>query len=410
MPRPAQRSRSRCEGLVAAEIVGDPIVHERVGRGRRLGVAAPLLDPLAGPAPLPQADQPQAGEAAPGESLQLLVRNLVQPADQTAVALGELVEPDVGGLGHQHDPRHPVAVLAEALVLVLEAAQAGAVDRRRRPRCRMHPHPEGDLFLVQDVEGDDQAVQERGQDEPPARADVPELCGQRVRLGQGGRAEEGDQRQALGPETGLVVEELAQAGDDVLVTGPVAQVGVVEELVEGAEGRVDVGQPQHQQLFEGDLAVGDAVGRAGQVAGRIGPAAVHGQRRKLLHELGEGVIEPIRLDLGHERGQRIRHDVGVDGPPVDLHGVVEDLVDQPHGVELGGVDDSIGMALRVAAVVHPAGEEPCRGEVRDDDVAAGFEERLVELVAVAGRLRDVELECHGCTPRKRPNELAPRSA
>ena len=125
------------------------------------------------------------------------------------------------------------------------------------------------------------------------------------------------------------------------------------------------------------------------------------KRRELVDEAGESVVEWARPDLGHDRRKRVRHDLRVYGPAVNLHGMMEDLVDQPHRVQLGGVNHPIGIALLVAALVHLAGEAPGRGEVREDDVAARLEERVVELVAFAGRPRDVELECHGCAPRMR---------
>ena len=74
---------------------------------------------------------------------------------------------------------------------------------------------------------------------------------------------------------------------------------------------------------------------------------------------------------------------------------MRDLVDQPHGVEFGGVDDAIGVAGLVRQVVHALREGAGGREVRDDDVAGRLEERAVELVADASRLRHMELECHG---------------
>ena len=55
------------QGVLAAEVVGDPVVVERVGRGDRVGVAAPALDRLGRLRPLPQPDQPQPGDPAPGD-------------------------------------------------------------------------------------------------------------------------------------------------------------------------------------------------------------------------------------------------------------------------------------------------------------------------------------------------------
>jgi hypothetical protein len=181
------------ERRLAAQFLGHDVVHQRVGRSGGLWIAAPLLDLLAGPAALPQTDQPQAGEAPPSQRVQLFVRDLVQAADPAAVLLGELVQPDERRLGHQHDTRHPVAVGAEALVLVLQAAQAGA-DGYGRFRRRMHPHPQRDFLFVQDVQGHDQAVQERRQHQAPARAHVAQLAGQGVGFGQRGGAQEGQQR------------------------------------------------------------------------------------------------------------------------------------------------------------------------------------------------------------------------
>ena len=47
-------------GGLAAEVVGDPVVVERVGRGDRVGVAAPALDPLGRRASAPTARSARA--------------------------------------------------------------------------------------------------------------------------------------------------------------------------------------------------------------------------------------------------------------------------------------------------------------------------------------------------------------
>ena len=46
MPVPPGPVAEVGEGGLAAEVVGDPVVVERVGRGDRVGVAAPALDRL----------------------------------------------------------------------------------------------------------------------------------------------------------------------------------------------------------------------------------------------------------------------------------------------------------------------------------------------------------------------------
>ena len=68
MPRDQARAFRLLERVLAAEVVGDPVVVQRVGRGDRLGVAAQLLDRLRRAAALPQPDQPEAGEARAGRA------------------------------------------------------------------------------------------------------------------------------------------------------------------------------------------------------------------------------------------------------------------------------------------------------------------------------------------------------
>ena len=67
--------------VLAAEVVGDPVVVERVRRRDGLGVAAHPLDALRGDRPLPQPDQPQARDAPRREPVERLVRHRVERAD-----------------------------------------------------------------------------------------------------------------------------------------------------------------------------------------------------------------------------------------------------------------------------------------------------------------------------------------
>ena len=94
-------------GRLAAEIVGDAVVEERVGRGDGVLVAAELLDGLGGAAALPHADEPERVDAAARERGQLFVGNLVEAADVAAVLAAELRQPDVGALGDEHGAGHP---------------------------------------------------------------------------------------------------------------------------------------------------------------------------------------------------------------------------------------------------------------------------------------------------------------
>ncbi len=137
-------------GRLAAEVAGDPVVVERVGRGDRLTIAAHPLDPLGRPRSLPQADQPEAGDAPAGQRVELLVRDRVQGGDRPAVGSRQLVEPDVGALGHQDDARHPGRIGRERLGLVgrhrrttaPRPAGPGRPDRRRSAgAARAPPRP-----------------------------------------------------------------------------------------------------------------------------------------------------------------------------------------------------------------------------------------------------------------------------
>ncbi len=57
------------------------------------------------------------------------VGDLIETVDLAPVLLRELIEPDVHGLGDEHDVRHPVEVLAEALRLGLGAAELHRVEK-----------------------------------------------------------------------------------------------------------------------------------------------------------------------------------------------------------------------------------------------------------------------------------------
>ena len=75
--------------------------------------------------------------------------------------------------------------------------------------------------------------------------------------------------------------------------------------------------------------------------------------------------------------------------------VVEDLVDETHRVDVARANRRAGIRGQVALRVHLLREAARGGEVGEDDVAGQAEERVVELVTVARRARDVELEgCH----------------
>ena len=73
-------------GGIATKVRGDPVIVERVGARDGVLVAAHPLDPLARDGALPQADEPQAGDAPAGERVELLVGDGVEHPDVAAVA------------------------------------------------------------------------------------------------------------------------------------------------------------------------------------------------------------------------------------------------------------------------------------------------------------------------------------
>jgi len=161
-------------GCVPAQVVRHDIVIDGIGGRHGLRVAHQLLDALGSRAALPQADQPQTCEAAPGEGVQLFVRNLIQPRDQASVLAGELIQPDIGVLGDQDGLGHPVQIRGKAFFL---QRQRGVVVDAGRARAG-----EGDPFLLADhVEPAQQALDGTPEEGSPPVTDVGQLAGQRVR-------------------------------------------------------------------------------------------------------------------------------------------------------------------------------------------------------------------------------------
>ena len=109
-------------------------------RTRPRPVPAAALDLRRGAAALPQPDQPQAGHADAGQAVELLVGHVGEGRHGPLEATRELLEPDVGRLGHEHDAgiqslslREPDGVGVEAaIVRRLDHERAAEVRARRR--------------------------------------------------------------------------------------------------------------------------------------------------------------------------------------------------------------------------------------------------------------------------------------
>jgi hypothetical protein len=154
---------------LAAQIFGNRVVEERISRGHGIRVAAELLDGLRGAAPLPDSDQPKRVESAARELCQFLVWYLVKFGDAAAILPAHLRQPDVCALSYQHGSGHPGHVRRELLVfvsLVAENRHFGTGDDSlpfpsAALGCgvgRVELHPDGQLFLVQNLAGDKQQL------------------------------------------------------------------------------------------------------------------------------------------------------------------------------------------------------------------------------------------------------------
>ncbi|OPZ58928.1 MAG: hypothetical protein BWY87_01237 [Deltaproteobacteria bacterium ADurb.Bin510] len=183
------------EGRLAAQLGGHSVIIDRVGAGLGLGVAVPLLDLAAGAAALPDADQPQTGEAETRQLFELFVGDLVKALDRPAVLDRQLVQPDIGALGHQHQLGHPVEVGAEALDL-LQVARS-ETQNRRGPR----PQAARLVLLGQEVQArkhpQEQLGQMAGQVGREMIANELQLTHQGIRHAPEGQAQQLGQGQVL---------------------------------------------------------------------------------------------------------------------------------------------------------------------------------------------------------------------
>ena len=196
-------------GFPAAEVFGDVVALQRVGGGDGVVVAAQALDGARRDAALPQADEPEAGDAAVGEQVEFFVGDLVEAMDVAEVFLGELFEPDVGALGHQDDVGHPGLVGGEGFVLVerglvavgvflalelvpadeLVADEAHVAPLRRAVAelvgaGRMEAHPDGEVFFAEDVDGEQDALEVVAEVGRPFFADEVELADEGIGRGE----------------------------------------------------------------------------------------------------------------------------------------------------------------------------------------------------------------------------------
>ncbi len=397
-PGPGAVAQGRPRSL-AAEVFGDRVVAQGVRGGHRVGVAAELLDPLAGATALPEPDEPQPREAPADKPVELLVGDLVEAPDVAAIPAAELVQPDVRALGHQHDPGHPVLVLGEPLGLGVEARV-----RRRGPAASaagtgMVAHPHGTLLFGDDVEARDQPVEQGaeavaevgGEEGTPAGPDPAQLAAERARLRDRRRTEHGDQVLPVRPEGGPAGEEAAQLPDDRGVGRRGREVAVVEQLAARPERRVRVLQPAGDELLEGHLAVRGPGSLPGEVGLRRHRPPRDRERRKARDEAEQGVVNGLRPQHLVEVVEGIVDRLGILVLTEDRNDRVEDLVDDPHRVERTRRDVGVGEPLGPAGRGHRRRQVPHGAQVGQDDIAGQREQGVVDGIAGPRVAPNVEL-------------------
>ncbi len=262
------------QGCIAAQIRGDDVAVDGVGRGGRVGIAHPPLDLARCPAAFPQADQPQAVDALGGHGGEHLDRDLVERGDGSCEIAGELLEPHVGVLGQQHEARHPRRIGREALRVV----------GRAELRCLHLPIPArqvvpiaqgaGMRLLGQEVKGQREAPAGGGREVGrPVPSDPAQLTGQRVGRGRHGTAQQVHQahgarcrRGGRGSPAARGWQRVVQRREDAQVLGRPGQLRVIEQGMDTLERGIRGMQAEQHQLLQG--AAGRGAGHVGRLVGR----------------------------------------------------------------------------------------------------------------------------------------------
>ena len=363
-----------CVGPFAAEVLGDPVVIERIGRGDGVDVAAHPLDLLGRFRALPQADQPESRDAPASERLELVVGDRVERPDVATVRAGQLVEPDVGALRDQHDARHPGRVRRERLEFLGGAAERRCLGRpAARPPAESEVHPALLLGEQADrpVEAGDELLEPGSQERRPMGPDVAELAGQRGRGVPSRRAHQLDQRDPGVVHRRAVGEGRLEAVDRIPIARTFEQGLVVDELADRSDRRVLVGHAGQEQFLE---ALGGGF-RLGAEARELLPEPV---------EQAPGVGPEARLEVGQGGRQGVGPAIG--HVPGDEQ--VSDLVEQPERADVTGLDRRRAGG---PGDVHPVGETADPAPVGDDQVAARADQRTVDRISLAGLPPDVEV-------------------
>ncbi|WP_433982998.1 hypothetical protein RBB78_14600 [Tunturiibacter empetritectus] len=164
-----------------------------------------------------------------------------------------------------------------------------------------------------------------------------------------------------------------------MIDGLLLEGSVFEELAEGGEGWVDVCQPEEEELFEGCFTIGQAVGCAVEPLGCGEIAAVDGYVGKLDGEGEEEAFDLGGAGMAGEPAYGFGEDCGVYFFAITGDHRVVELIDQAHGEESAGVDDSCWISLLGAQILELFCQLSACSDVGEDDVAGVVEEQIVQV-------------------------------
>ena len=191
---------------------------------------------------------------------------------------------------------------------------------------------------------------------------------------------------------------MREGGGDVGVDGLLLEAGVLEEFLEGFEGGVEVGDPEQEEFFERDLAVGDSVARALEPLRGGELAAEYVDVGELL---GKGEEETFELGWFRLRGEPadgFGEDVGVDLLAIAGDEGVAELVNEAHGEERTGVVCAGWIGVGAAGLVEGLGELAAGGDIGEDYVPAIAEEQVVDLGCFSDGAGDMEFHLRCLRP------------
>ncbi|MEY4070828.1 MAG: hypothetical protein RL721_1442 [Candidatus Eisenbacteria bacterium] len=374
--------------VLAAQLVRDDVVVHRIGRRRGVGVAGVLLDAGRGAAALPDADEPERGDAERRHAVELAVGHLIESRDGASMVARELVEPHQRALGDHHGARHPVGVVAETLGLLVGSRVVGHVGLGAVV-CAGGAVAGGQpaFLLATQVEREPHALHEVAHQPAPLLLHPLELCDQGVRGRAHGCAQEVEQRFAAGSHAGTAVEEARELGRGGARHGAERERGVVEQVAVRGRGGVGVGEREEQPLLERHLAVRATVAGIREPLGGGAFPAIDRDGREAIGEREQQAVHRRPSERTLEVRERVGETVRVAVRPPVRDREMRGLVEQPEREQLGGRGPR-GSASRA---IQRAREAVRGGGAREHDATRRGEQRLVEGAAVTGLARDVEL-------------------